>query len=227
MDGSPSAAPDRDRCPNAAAAVEAGNVVGGEVRGDLDGDGAPDDEVFLVTDVSGAPDCRNFLVAMVGEEHLIAPTNEEDVQYALQIPRIHAIVQIDGEGAEEILVDLEQGASTQFIGIFTIVGDRLERVVVQENSDFGNLFPYGGSVGHVEASNCTDAAGADVAVAVATSNTTDYTVRYRLYDMVGARLEPLPRQEQAPIQTVKNPTLLEEFATSPFGECPQSGGVGP
>lgn len=222
--GSPTAEANGARCPNQTAAVEMGEVVGGTVAGDLGGDGSPDDETFLVTDESGGPGCRHFLVAEVGDERLVAPTTEEGLQYDLQLPRIHAIVQVDGEGAEEILVDLEQGASTQFIGMFTVAGGGLERVVVQENTDFGNLFPYGGSVGHLEASNCTDRAGADVVVAVAMANTTDYTVRYRLYDMVGSRLEALPRRQQPPIETVNNPTRLDEFASSPFGECPQSGG---
>lgn len=217
----PSSPPDSQahRCPNEGDIVESDEVIGGAVRGDIDSDGEPDDRAFLVSDGEGVLGCRNFLVAEFHGERLVTPTTEEGVQYALEVPRIHAIVQIDGDGSAEILVDLEQGASSQFLGMFTIVEGDLERVVVQENTDFGNLFPYGGSVGHFEASNCVDHPRADVAVSVAIANTTDYTIRTRLYDLRGAALFPLPRPQQPAITVGDDLDRAEGFATSPFGEC--------
>lgn len=200
-------------------------MLGGTVRGDVDGDGASD-VVYLVSDPDGSFDCRSFLVAETAEGRVATPTNEQGVEHALPIPRIHSLAQVDRSGGEEILVDLEQGASTQFIGIFTLLDGRLERVRVAENTDFGNLFPYGGSVGHLEASNCADHPDADVSVAVATANTTDYTVRTRLYEMNGARLEPLPRSDQPPIATTRRLDRVPGFSTSPFGDCPRAGGEG-
>lgn len=217
---SPTSAP--TRCPNQNHAVEQGELLGGKVRGDVDGDGSPD-VVYLVSDPEGSFDCRSFLVADTARGRIATPTNEQGLEYGLPIPRIHSLADIDGSGGEEILVDLEQGASTQFIGIFTVLDGGLERVRVAENSDFGNLFPYGGSVGHLEASNCAGHPDADVSVAVATANTTDYTIRTRLYEMKGAILVPLPRADQPPISVGTHLDQSEGFATSPFGDCPRGG----
>lgn len=219
----PTAPPeDAARCPNESAALQSGTRIADEVQGDVDGDGG-DDSIFLVRDDAGPPDCRTFLVAQVDGEPLVVPTNEEGVEYSLQEPRVHSLAQIDDEGGFEILVDLEQGASTRFLGIFTVVHDALRRVEVQEETQYGNLFPYGGSVGQIEASDCAsapdDPAEADVALRVATANVADYTVRTRLYDMLGARLEPLPPRKQPPISTVDDPAQITGLRNSPFGEC--------
>lgn len=196
------------------------------MRGDVNGDGS-DDSVFLVRDEAGASDCRTFVVTTVDGEPLVVPTNEEGVEYALQEPRVHSLAQIDGEGGLEILVDLEHGASSRFLGMFTVVGGALRRVEVREHTPYGNLFPYGGSVGRIEASNCTDRAGADVSISVATANATDYTIRTRLYDMAGARLDPLRPSRQPPIATGHDIEEVVGFTTSPFGDCPQPGEAAP
>lgn len=216
---------DAGRCENEQRVLDEGEILGGRVRGDVDGDGSPD-EVYVVADPEATGDCRNFLVVEFEGQRIATPTNDEGVEHALPAPRIHALVQIDGEGGEEVLVDLEQGASTQFLGMFTFLDGALRRVQVAEITDFGNLFPYGGSVGHLEASNCSDRAGADVSVAVATANTTDYTIRTRLYEMRGARLVPLPREDQPRIMVGSDLDRIQGFATSPFGDCPQGGGGG-
>lgn len=213
--------PAAGRCPNEEAAVLTAERATTPPQADIDGDGQKD-SAFIVRDKSGSPDCRTFLVVDADDNRMSTPTNEKGVVYALEEPRIHGFAQIDGEAGEEILVDLEHGASTQFIGIFTdpAAGD-LQRVKVRENTDFGNLFPYGGSVGHFEASNCPDHPSADISVAVATANATDYTIRTRLYEMDGATLLPLPRSKQPPIMIGKDLDRIEGFATSPFGNCPR------
>lgn len=218
----PVTAPPPGHCPNGDRVLVEGEPLGGTSKADVTGDGEPD-RVFLVQDPGGEPDCRNFLVLETEGAKVAAPTSEEGVAYALETPRINAFAQIDGEAGEEVLVDLEQGASTQFIGIFTVSGGQLQRVEVRENTDFGSLFPYGGSVGHFEASNCPDHPEADVSLSIATANATDYTIRTRLYEMNGAALVPLPRAEQPPIVSGKDLDRIEGFATSPFGDCPREG----
>lgn len=209
------------RCANQDEAISSGEVVGGEVSGDVDGDGS-DDRVYLVRDDDGAVGCQTFLVAGTAAGPLAAPTGEADVSYSLQTPRINSLVQVDGSGGLEILVDVEQGASTQFLGMFKITAAGLEKVRILGGSAYGDLFPYGGSVGHIEASNCTDERDADVLIAIATPNATDYTIRTVLYEMKGASLRPLPLREQPPIATGADVELSEGFDSSPFGDCPTS-----
>jgi hypothetical protein len=209
------------RCPNEAAAVGSRQVAGGEATGDVDGDGS-DDVVFVVRDDSGTAGCQTFLVAETAGGVLSLPTDEPDVSYALQAPRVNSLAQVDGSSGLEILVDLEQGASTQFLGMFRVNGGALQKVRIGGGSPYGDLFPYGGSVGHIEASNCTEGQGADMLIAIATPNATDYTIRTVLYELRGATLIPLPRPEQPPISTGSDVELSEGFDSSPFGDCPAS-----
>lgn len=207
------------RCANQDEAISSGEVVGGEASGDVDGDGS-DDLVYLVKNGDGPPGCQTFLVAETATGSLATPTDEAEVSYSLQAPRINSLVQVDGSGGLEILVDLEQGASTQFLGMFKVTAAGLEKVRILGGSAYGDLFPYGGSVGHIEASNCRDKGDADVLIAMATPNATDYTIRTVLYEMKGASLHPLPLREQPPIATGADVELSEGFDSSPFGDCP-------
>ena len=201
--------------------MASGERVGGEVSGDVDGDGA-DDVVYVVRAKSGPPGCQTFLVAETTDATLSTPTEEPGVSYALQAPRVNSLVQVDSEGGLEVLVDLEQGASTQFLGMFTVIDGALEKVRIGGGSAYGDLFPYGGSVGHLEASNCTKEKGAEVLIAMATANVTDYTIRTVLYEMQGSTLRPLPLNRQPPIATGPDVEAAEGFDSSPFGDCPTS-----
>ena len=212
-------APSDTRCPNLSDAVEAGRRAGGEVTGDVDGDGS-EDVVYVVRDDQGPAGCQTFVVAETSEGRLSVPAEEPDVSYALQAPRIHSLVEVDDSPGAEILVDLEQGASTQFLGMFKVVDGALERVRIGGGSAYGNLFPYGGSVGHIEASNCANEAGAELLVAIATPNATEYTIRTVLYDMRGSTLRPLPLDQQPPVATGSDVEASEGFDSSPFGACP-------
>lgn len=199
-----------------------GEVIGGGSTGDVDGDGSAD-LVRLARDDGGPLGCRIFLVAETSDGTLATPTTEPGTEYSLPEPRVHSFAQIDGSGGDEVLVDLEQGASSRFIGIFTVAEGRLQRVRVLDETGFGDLLPYGGSAGHIEASNCVDHPSADIVMAIATPNATDYAIRSRLYDMEGAELVPLPRRDQPQIERSADFSAIGGFATSPFGDCPGSG----
>lgn len=205
-------------CPNASEAVASGERVGGEVSGDVDGDGS-EDVVYVVRDPNGPAGCQTFLVVEASDVTLSTVTEDPGVSYALQTPRVNSLVQVDGEGGLEVLVDLEQGAATQFLGMFTIANGTLMKVRIGGGSAYGDLFPYGGSVGRLEASNCAGEKGADLLIAMATANATDYTIRTVLYEMQGATLQPLPRNEQPPIVTGADVAASEGFDSSPFGDC--------
>lgn len=206
------------RCANQDDAVSTDERAGGDVEGDVDGDGR-DDLVYVVRDETGDPGCQTFLVAETADGTLVAPAEDPDVSYALQAPRVNSLVQVDDSGGLEILVDLEQGASTQFLGMFKATARTLEKVRIGGGSAYGDLFPYGGSVGHLEASNCTDQPGADVLIAQATANATDYSIRTVLYELTGTVLRPLPRNEQPPIAIGTDVESSDGFSSSPFGDC--------
>ncbi len=214
----PVAADPVSRCPGHEAAAARGGRVGGEIAGDVDGDEAPD-LVYLVRDEQAEPGCKTVLVVESAGTILAAPADEEGVDSALQAPHVNSIVQVDGEGGSEILVDLEQGASTQFLAMFTLVDEMLRRVAITGGSAYGNLFPYGGSVGHIEASNCTDEAGADVVISIATPNIRDYSIRRRLYEMIEAEMIPLKDRLQPPVARAKDVARFAEYNSSPFGDC--------
>lgn len=202
-------------CANGDAAVDAARV-GGESSGDVDGDGS-DDNLYLVRDDEGAPGCRIFLVAETGSGTLVTPTSDEGVEHALQAPRINSVVQVDGRGGSEVVVDLEQGASTQFVGMFTVADGVLQRVRVQGAAPSGDLFPYGGSVGHIEGSDCGQEPGS-VVITTASPVGRRYEVRTSTYEMVGAALQPLEPERPRVIE----PSELGDvgaFQTSPFGSC--------
>ena len=202
-------------CANGPAAATA-EPLGGTVSGDVDGDGT-DDDAYLVLDEDGDPGCRTFLVAATGSGTLVTPTSDEGVEHALQAPRINSLVQIDGRGGSEIVVDLEQGASTQFVGLFTVADGSLQRVRVQGDAPSGDLFPYGGSVGHIEGSDCGPEPGS-VVVTTASPVGRRYEVRTTTYEMTDAALRPLANERPRVVE----PSELGDigaFQSSPFGSC--------
>lgn len=206
----------RGACANATQAAS-GDPLGGRTSGDVDGDGS-DDAVYLVSETAGGPGCRTFVIVETGAAILVAPTSEEGVEHALQAPRINSLVQVDGRGGAEILVDLEQGASTQFVGMFTVTGGTLERVRVAGPAPSGDLFPYGGSVGHIEASDCGPEP-ASVVVTTASPVGRRYEVRTTTYEMVGSVLRPVAQQRRPRVVDPSELGDVEAFRSPPFGSC--------
>ena len=204
------------RCPNEPDAL-AGEVVGGRASGDVDGNGR-EDSVYLTEDEQGPAGCRLFLVVDAGDLVAATPAVDEGVEPALLAPRINALVQVDEGSGAEILVDLEQGASTQFLGMFTYTGAGLERVRLEGSAPSGDLLPYGGSVGHIEGSDCGSQPGT-VVVATATPAGRGYELRTVTYELVGASLRPLPDQEPPRMIEPSELGQVEEFRASPFGSC--------
>ena len=206
------------RCPNLSDAVAAGKRVGGEVTGDVDGDGSSDAS-YLVRHGSGSPGCRVFLVVETADRLLSTPTSDPGTEYALQAPNIHSLVQVDGEGGLEILVNLEQGASTQFLGMFKVDEGSVQRVRFQEAASSGDLFPYGGSVGHIDASNCTETPG-EVVIIQATPARQGYRLERTLYELRDEVLVVSEAHSGKPrVVPPESLSSIDELAGSPFGAC--------
>jgi hypothetical protein len=207
------------RCPNEADVTSDPSArIGGSLNGDVDGDGSSD-VVSLAFDDTGALGCQAFLVVEGSGEDAVMAIESFDRAYGLPQPRLNTLAEVDTAPGSEVVIDLVAGASTQFVGLFTMSGGELAGVEV-EGDEFPveDLFPYGGSVGHVEASDCADAAGT-IVVSSATPRADDYRVTRRFFSFQGLA----PRVELS--STERHRVAFEalgrfpEYRSSPFGGC--------
>jgi hypothetical protein len=194
----------------------------GQLEGDVDGDGT-DDIVWLARDDDGPAGCKTFVVAETAGGNLVAPTDPEGTMVGFE-PRLQALVQADGRPGAEIIAQVLAGASTQFTAMFTVGDGGLVRVAVEPVGTFGavaDLFPFGGSVGHLEASDC--AADGRIVVSVATpagGSGERYEVERVFLRFEGSDLV----QDQVTKRVVSAFKIQElpEYRSSPFGSCPTS-----
>jgi hypothetical protein len=188
----------------------------GRLRGDVDGDGARD-ELFVSVAPGARRGCRAFLAADTGERTLAAPIPDDFASFDLGLPALRALAAINDLVGAEIVVDVGAGASTQFAAVFTVVDGRLLQVVPRGAGN-GQLFAYGGSVGHVAAVDC-DAHG-KVVISTAVPRGDRYQVRRRFATASGtvwrADREATERI-RASFAGLRN---YHEFVRSPFGSCP-------
>ena len=168
-----------------------------------------------------------FIVVELGNVTVVAaPVWEVGAEGGLPQPRIHGFIDIDGRPGTEVLVDEAAGASTQFVGAFAAVEEDLERVTAEGGVAPGagpvaDLFPYGGSVGHIEAVDCTTD-GIVVSTATPSGSSADagsvaYEVERRFFSFDGVDLE----EEDVETETVPIEELnrFPEYESSPFGNC--------
>lgn len=216
------AVPSVTACPNqAAVAGDPARQIGPAVTGDVDGDGATD-RVHIAVDPAGGEGCSAFVVVEAAAGTTAAPTWEIGSQGGLPAPRIRGFADLNGSGGEEVLVDEAAGASTQFVGAFIYSDDGLARVTVPGGvgSDVPgteNLFPYGGSVGHLEAADCAGDGTIVISTAVPGSDQGVYEIERRFYVFDGTDLERGDvESESAPIARLSR---FPEYSSSPFGSC--------
>lgn len=225
---SPLVSNETDGCDNQKAAIESGWLdQEGQVEADFDGDGQQD-RAHLVLDDSGERGCRAFLVARTASVEGSEPIWKNGPQGGLEQPRINSVAQIDGRGGLEILVDEMAGASTQFVGAFTFMDGTLERIEPPESAgdiwsgSADGVFPYGGSVGHIEGADCHPDGGIVISAALPAGPAANtYVVARRFFDIEGA--EVTLRDTERAVATSKG--VFEdypEFRASPFGSCPDS-----
>ena len=213
-------------CPNEAAVAEdPARRTGTSIQADVNGDGSSD-RIALASDPEGDDDCTTFVVVELGGGGTAsAPVWEIGPEGGLPQPRLHGVTDIDGRAGGEVLVDEAAGASTQLVGAFVFVDNDLRRVTVDgtltevSGGSYEDLFPYGGSVGHVEAVDCVDE---QVVVSVATPRTTsgaepDYVVERRFFTFDGAELLS-EETERSPV-TIDELNRYPEFGSGPFASC--------
>ncbi len=190
----------------------------GALEGDVDGDGAAD-EVMLFLDAGAATRCQAFLSVETAEGATAIPIGAWRRDFGLPRPSLHSLVDIDRAGGAEILVNLAAGASTQFVGAFTMAAGTLEQIeIAGQPTQPQGLFGFGGSVGHLEAVDC--ARGRTVVISAAIPFRDVYEVRRRVFTFEGTTLQPRgpARVARVPIERLDR---FGEFASSPFGSCPR------
>jgi hypothetical protein len=204
-------------CPNQEEALTHVGEDGRSLRGDVDGDGS-DDTVSIVVDLSGEPGCLAFIVIESADGVNSAPIDQEGLSTDVGFPALVSLVNIDGEPGVDVLMNMVAGASTQFAGVFTAPGGVPTRLRFEQPTEFGDLFPTGGSVGHLEASDCIGPGA--IIISTATPKADDYKVTRTAYVVVDGELSP---QEEG-VETVRIPLerldRFPEFQASPFGSCP-------
>ena len=201
-------------------AVNPLNRIAGPLIGDVTGDATPD-RVYLSMDEAGPAGCQAFVV--VSETvTLVAPIEGWDPSSGLTAPRFEGLHQIDGRPGAEIVVHLAAGASTQFVGAFSATGGIIERIETtatdEASSGSGDLFAFGGSVGHLEAVDCTE--DGLVVVSSAIPRGQRYQVTRSFYAPSGATLEPSTPATRRAVVALEQVEDFPEFASSPFGSCP-------
>lgn len=219
---SPTDSPTQDaasRCPNEAEVTSDPSArIGGALQGDVDGDGSPDD-VSLAFDDRGALGCQAFLVVEDSGESAVLAIESFDRAFGLPQPRLNRLAEVDRAPGSEVAVDLVAGASTQFVGLFTMTGGELARVEVPgDEFPADDLFPYGGSVGHVEASDCAGAPGT-IVISTATPKGDDYQVTRRFFRFKGSTPRVEPSSTERDRVAFEELGRFPEYRSSPFGGC--------
>ena len=200
---------------------------GGVLTGDVTGDGS-EDRVSIRLDPQGASRCEAFLVVESGDSVTAGPIAGVGSEGGLGDPSLNSLAEINGEGGLEIVVNEAAGASTQFVGVFTFEGDGLARVMSEGGEAelwtgaSQGLFPFGGSVGHIEAVDCTRGGvvvtGGTPAEGRAAMEQGIYVVVRRVLEIEGATLGTADVvRAKVPIDELAE--RFPEFETSPFGSC--------
>jgi hypothetical protein len=218
-EGSPSPVPTEEDfdCVNQADAVAGTASSDRSLTGDVDGDGN-NDTVTVVIDASGSDGCQAFIIVESAAGTSSTPIEQEGMSLDVGFPALVSLVNIDGEPGLDIVMNMIAGASTQFAGVYTAGAGQPERLTFDQPTEFGNLFPTGGSVGHMEATDCVGPGA--IIISVATPKGDEYKVTRTAYVVVEGKLTP--QEEGASTERIPATGFdrFPEFQASPFGSCP-------
>ena len=199
-------------CPNQDS-VTNGARSPGSLSGDVDGDGS-DDRVFLAVDADAPEGCKAFLVAETEGGALAEEISDPDISFDLGLPTLEGITQVDARPGAEVVVRILSGASTLFVGLFTVNEGELERIEIEGDTQYGNLFPSGGSVGHLEGSDCIEDG---IVVSLAVPKGKGYDVTRTFYSLTATRAEPTGSATE--FVRPRSLNRYPEFAGVPFSTC--------
>jgi hypothetical protein len=143
------------------------------------------------------------------------------MSFDLGLPALDSAAPIGFGPGDEVVIVIASGASTQFFALVTVS----EGVPVQatlQDGPYGNLFPYGGSVGHLEASDCGVPSVGEYGVPlVVVSSATSVGDDYRLERTFFSADTPQLKRETTERQRVSFEELVSfpEFGEAPFAHC--------
>ena len=215
-------------CDNESSVVDSTAVpTEGVLTGDVDGDDV-DDTIYIAIDDDAAAGCRSFIVVSGEGTIYSAPLDPSGTQRGLPEPSLQSVIELDHDPGKEIVVNLESGASTQFVGVFKVTADGLERITLdgrapgpfaQDIGD-GDLFASGGSVGHLDAVDCLGPELIVMSAAIPVGDSAErYEVERRFFRLDGTELSL--QSDSTEVHEVEGLTVerFREFAGSPFGSC--------
>ena len=217
----------QDRCDNEASVLDSFTPAPGATQGDLDDDGRSD-RVQIVHEEAAPPGCGSFLIAITSEVTFSAPVDPAGEPRALEEPSILGVTDVDERPGDEVVMLLETGASTQFAGVFTLTTSGLERLTLEgrgpgpfaTEESGAALFPFGGSVGHVEAVDCAPAGGIVMSAATpAGASAESYRVERRYFRSDGTRLVLDRSATEREVVEGLDLGNFPEFRGSPFLSC--------
>lgn len=197
----------------------------GLMRGDINGDGNRDEVWIAARRVNGR--CRYFVKADMGaaRDRKILRGEGAD-RFALRhFSRVAAMVELDLVGGKEFPVVLNQGASTVFVGVYTIRANEIRRGRFDgPGAPDDDLLGYGGSVGGQIASDCARHRPPGQIInstALYKSDINRYRVKRRWFatEGVSTHFERTPQPTDK--RTVRPSHLSDfyEFRNNPFGSC--------
>ncbi|MEA2506495.1 MAG: hypothetical protein QOH48_1113 [Actinomycetota bacterium] len=189
----------------------------GSLRGDVTGDGAAD-VVRIAVDPGGPADCSAFVVVESSSGAVAAAIPQWEPTPALPAPHLNSLVRIDAAAGDEIVIDVTAGASTQFEGVYTYSEGRVLPLAVT-GIPFTGLFPYGGSVGHLDGQACTSGMVVVSSALVTGPTGLRYAVVRRFFRPGdGELLYAAGRTQHLSLRSAALSTL-PEFSDGPFAGC--------
>lgn len=215
----PSLSPQASPTPSGLPGCAAGEELPGRLTGDVDGDGAPD-EVTLAA--PARPDCPYAVIAGTAAGPLTGELARDPDGFTGGLPALNTLADLDRDGDAEVAVDVHAGASTVFLALFDASGDALVRIAARAGPARGELFAYGGSVGHLDGIDCASEQGPPAGGVVITSAVprgARYLVRRSFYELVAGVLEHRPELAERHLVGADDLGQFAELAAAPFASC--------
>jgi TolB protein len=207
------------------AAADASLRKPGSLRGDVDGDGSPD-EVFVAIDPqTEEPTCRYFLVV---EADAATRASRLDLTYTEgttdELVAVQALAEISGQGGLEVFVHLQRGVM-EWGAIYTMRDGNLTPIVAIGPDDVEiGLFSYGGSQTALSGVDCTGKPGI-IVVSGAHAEGNEWFIERNYFSFEDGVFRPYGQGEQHRLlQKEREPSTLQqdfpEFEPIAFPSCP-------
>jgi hypothetical protein len=195
----------------------------GQVRssfvGDVDGDGASD-RVFVRLDGEAAPRCALHLVVRLRHgpaltARLAPPFLDIGAIRQSPSPAVAGLAEIERRRGAEIVVTVDEGASTVFLAVFMV---RRHRLIRMRLPGFEQTFPALGSVTHFAGVDCVGGRRSGVVVSTQTGRSLKRLfVERRFFRAVGTRFQLIRRRTYSLGPNVSPP--FPELSHGPFARC--------